>query len=100
MKRNYLHLELLLGREVLDANGRKVGRIEEAIARKRGGEWVVTEFLCGSFGMMERFSIHHFGSVLMHRLGATGTTSQAQRIKWDELDLSDPEHPRLKKRPS
>jgi hypothetical protein len=97
MKRNYLHLELLLGREVLDASGRKVGRLEEAIAHKREGEWVVTEFLCGRFGMMERFSIHHFGSVLMHMLGATGTTSQAERIKWDELDLSDPEHPRLRR---
>jgi len=97
MRRNYLHLELLLGREIVDANGKKVGRLEEAIAEKRGGEWVVTEFLCGRFGMMERFSVHHFGSMLMHMLGATGTTAKAQRIRWEDLDLSDPEHPRLKR---
>jgi len=97
MKRRYLHLELLLGREIVDANGKRVGRIEEAIAQKRDGEWVVTEFLCGRFGAMERFSIHHLGSAIVHLLGATGTSPKAQRIKWDDLDLSDPEHPRLKR---
>ena len=97
MKRHYLHLELLLGRAVFDANGKKIGRLEEAVAEKHGGEWVVTEFLCGKFGAMERFSIHHLGSALMHMLGATGTTGKPQRIKWDELDLSDPERPRLKR---
>jgi hypothetical protein len=96
MKRNYLHLELLLGRAIVDANGKKVGRIEEAVAQKIDGEWVVTEFLCGRFGAMERFSIHHLGSTLMHLLGATGTSGKPQRIKWNELDLSDPEHPRLR----
>ena len=97
MRRRYLHLELLLGREVLDANGEKVGRIEEAIAQKIDGEWVVTEFLCGRFGAMERFSIHHLGNALVHMLGATGTSPKAQRIKWSDLDLSDPEHPRLRR---
>ena len=97
MKRRYLHLETLLGRAVFDANGKKIGRLEEAVAEKHGGEWVVTEFLCGKFGAMERFSIHHLGSALMHMLGATGTTGKPQRIKWDELDLSDPERPRLKR---
>jgi hypothetical protein len=96
MKRNYQHLELLLGREVYDANGRKVGRIEEAIAEKRNGEWVVKEFLVGTFGVMERFSIHHFGSTIMRMLGGTGASPSADRIKWDKLDLSDPERPRLK----
>ena len=98
MKRNYVHLELLLGREIVDANGEKVGRIEEAIAQKgEDGQWVVTEFLCGRFGAMERFSIHHLGNTIMHMLGATGTTSKAQRIRWEDLDLSDPEHPRLRR---
>lgn len=97
MKRNYLHLELLLGREIVDANGEKVGRLEEAIAQKIDGEWVVTEFLCGKFGAMERFSIHHLGNTLMHMLGATGKSQKAQKIKWSDLDLSDPEHPRLRR---
>jgi hypothetical protein len=97
MKRNYLHLELLLGREVLDQNGENVGRLEEAIATKIDGEWVVTEFLCGKFGAIERFSIHHLGNTLMHMLGATGSTSKAQRVKWSDLDLTDPEHPKLRR---
>ncbi len=96
MKRQ-IHLELLLGREVFDENGEKAGRIEEAVAEKRKGEWVVTEFLIGTFGLVERFSIHHFGSTILRRLGATGASPSAQRVRWDELDLSDPERPRLKR---
>ena len=96
MKRQ-LHLELLLGREVVDANGKKVGRIEEAVAEKRNGEWIVKEFLVGTFGIMERFSIHHFGGTILRRFGATGTSPSAQRVRWNDIDFSDPEHPRLKK---
>ncbi len=95
MKRQ-LHLELLLGREVFKADGEKAGRIEEVVAEQRNGEWIVKEFLIGTFGVMERFSIHHFGSTILRRLGAKGASPSAQRVKWNDLDLSDPDRPRLK----
>jgi hypothetical protein len=91
-----IHLEQLLGRNVVDANGKHVGRIEEAIAEKRDGEWIVTTFLVGRFGIAERFSVHHFGTFLLRLFGAHSVSPKADRIPCEKLDLSDPEQPRLK----
>ena len=90
-----IHLELLIGRRVVDANGKKVGRIEEVLAEERGDDLVVTEYHVGSKGMAERFSIYHFGVGLLRLLGARGHLAKATRIPWEKLDLSDPEKPRL-----
>lgn len=95
-RRNYVHFELLLNRVVVDAHGRKAGRIEEAEVERRDGEYVVTAFVVGRLGLAERFSIHHFGDWIMRFLGARDETPDAQRIPWDQLDLSDWEHPRLR----
>ena len=77
--------ERLLGRRVVDERGRKVGRLEEAVAVRRGGEWVVVEFHAGTAALLERLAASVFGF-----LGGRGV-----RIPAERLDLSDPEHPRL-----
>ncbi len=74
--------EALLGRRVFDEAGRRVGRLEEALAEERGGEWVVVEFHTGAAGFFER---------LAARLG-TGD-ARGLRIPWDRLDLTNPERP-------
>jgi len=74
--------ELLIGREVVDANGKRVGHIEEMIAEHRNGELVIMEFHVGTGALWER---------LLRR-----QTKKPKRIKWKDLDLSDPKHPRLK----
>lgn len=51
-----LHLELLLGKRVHDADGKPVGRIEEFRAEQQGGEWVLREYLVGSYGLFERLA--------------------------------------------
>jgi hypothetical protein len=38
-----LRLDRLLGREVRTANNRRLGRLEEFRAERRGSDWVVTE---------------------------------------------------------
>jgi len=88
-------VELLVGRKVVDRDGRKVGRIEEIVAQARGGDLVVTEYLVGTSGMAERLSIHHFGSWLTRVMGAYTVSADPHRIPWNKMDLSDPEHPRL-----
>lgn len=81
-------LDRLLGREVLTANNRRLGRIEEFHADRQGSSWVITEFVIGSAGLMERLGL---GVRLI--LGVEPAAGYVAR--WDQIDLKDPERPRL-----
>lgn len=94
-KKNEVKAELLIGRAVVDAAGKKIGRIEEIIAEREGDELVVKEFHVGAFAFRERFSVYHFGVGILRLFGARARLVNPRKIAWDELDLSDPEHPRL-----
>ena len=95
MSAKTLHFELVVGRRVVDRDGERVGRLEEARVERRNGEFVIVEYFVGRYGFMQRFSIRGFGYRLMSLLGARGVHPHAHCIPWDKLDLSDPEHPRL-----
>ena len=82
-----VRLEEILGRQVLSGEGRPVGRLEEACAEERDGEWLVMEFLVGTAALLQRLSASFFPFL---GLGLTG-----YRVRWDQLDLGDPRHPRL-----
>jgi len=89
-------LERLLGRQVRDADGRHAGRVEEVHARRRGGELLVTAYVLGTAGLIERLSL---GPVLRALLGTRLYPESARyTIGWDDLDLADPERPRLRGR--
>lgn len=79
-----LHVELLMGRKVVDRNGKKVGRIQEIVAEYRGHELIVREVHVGRTGFVERFSLRP----MRHKKPA--------KLRWEDLDFTDPEHPRLK----
>jgi hypothetical protein len=89
-----VHLELLLGRRVLDAHGQAIGRIEEVRAERRDDEWVVVEFLVGRYALFERLAASRLARALLR----TSRVSRGQpcRIGWEEIDLSDPTDPRLR----
>ncbi len=92
-----LRVEELLGRKVVDADGRKVGHIEDFVAERRSGELVVREFLTGETGTLSRLSVVTSRSVLffVHLLaGRLAGRRAGYRIRWDEIDLSDPGHPK------
>ena len=82
-----VRLDLLVGREVLAGNNRRVGRLEEFRAEARDGTCVITEMVIGVAGMLERLGVG-----VKTLLGKTGTGYVA---RWDQIDLSDPVHPRL-----
>lgn len=89
-----VHLELLLGKRVLDQTGKPIGRIEEVRAEQQGDEWVIQEYLVGTAALLERLSAWTIGLGILHLLGARNIHS-GYRIPWNQLDLTDPEHPRL-----
>ena len=90
-----VHLELLLGRRVLDAGGRPVGRIEEVRAHRRGKECVVEEFHLGPEALAERLAAVGLVSWLLRLLGRKPRRKHPP-VPWQDMDLSDPAHPRLR----
>jgi hypothetical protein len=90
-------IEQLLGRLVVDANGKKIGHIEEMVAMRRGDDLVVTEFHVGRAALAERFSAHGVATWFLGLFGAARRSKEPHRIKWRDLDLSDPRHPRFRK---
>ena len=93
MARRQIHVELLLGEKVLAANGRSIGRLEEIRTEVNRGHYYVTEFLVGSYAVLERLAAWQIGRALLRVAGAK--RKEGYRIRWDQLDLSDPERPRL-----
>ena len=89
-----VHLELLLGKQVVDSTGAPVGRIEEICAESQGDETVVREYLVGGAALLERLSAWTIGMAMLRLLGAS-KLDHGYRIPWNKLDLTDPERPRL-----
>jgi hypothetical protein len=83
-----LRLDRLVGREVYTANHRRLGRLEEFHAEPRGKEWIVTEYVIGAAGLMERLGL---GARLLFGLDRPA----GYLARWDQLDLSNPERPTL-----
>jgi hypothetical protein len=88
-----VRVEQLLGRTVIDRRGRRFGRIEEIQAEREGPEWVVRGYVLGVDGLIERLAA---GAIVQGLLGALAGQRRRRTVAWDELDLSDPDCPRLR----
>jgi hypothetical protein len=84
-----LRLDRLVGRSVYTANHRRLGRLEEFRAERHGTAWVITEYVIGAAGLLERLGL---GARLV--LGATRASGYI--VRWDQLDLSNSERPTLR----
>jgi len=90
-----IHLECLLGKQIVDANGQSVGRIEEVRAEKHGGDVYVQEYLLGPYALLERLSLWFMRLPLIHLLH-DHNVGGGYRVPWAQLDLTDPERPRIR----
>lgn len=81
-------LDRLLGRRVRTANNRSLGRLQEFRAERRGDDWVITEYVVGVSGLLERLGV---GFRLV--LGVQRVSGFV--VRWDQLDVSNPDRPRL-----
>jgi len=93
MQPQEINLELLIGKKVLGVSGKSLGRLEEIVADMHGRECFIEEFHIGAYAFFERLSAWAIGrSVLrVFRLGKGG-----YRVPWAEMDLTDPEVPRVR----
>ena len=87
-----VHVEHLLGRRVFDADGRKIGRIEEFHVEIVDGEFVVTEYHVGPAAFLERAGAFIMQLPFFRYLPFT---RHGYRVPWAQLDLSDVRRPRL-----
>jgi hypothetical protein len=87
-EKNERRLELLLGRRVQAPDGRVVGRLQEFRAEREHDYYVVTEYSIGPGALIERLAVRHLGFTLPGRV-------HGYRVRWDQLDIEDPDHPRL-----
>ena len=93
MTSQQLHAELLLGEKVFGLNGLSIGRLEEIRTEINKGHCFVSEFLAGKYATLERLAAWRIGRALLRVFGAK--RKEGYRIRWDQLDLSDPRHLRL-----
>lgn len=85
---NEVRLDCLLGRRVLGRNNEVVGRVEEFRAEKRGSGAVLTEYVIGKMGLLERLGVGLRLLIGRHQPGG-------YIARWDQVDISNPERPRL-----
>lgn len=90
-----VHVELLLDREVRDITGRRAGRIEEVRAARDGADIVVEAYHLGPSAMMERLAAPIIRLAFLRALGLH-RHSHGRRVRWEQMDLSDPAHPMLR----
>ena len=92
MSRQYVHVELLLGEKVFGLNGLVIGRLEEIRTEINKGHFFVSEFLVGKYALFERLAAWRIGRSLLRVLGKR---KEGYRIRGNQIDLTDPAHPRV-----
>jgi len=85
--RREVHVGSLLGRQVLAGNNRPIGRLEEFRVETGADGCTVSEYVIGVGGLAERLGV---GVKLL-----IGRRVGTRVARWDQLDISDPHHPRL-----
>ena len=87
MKPRDIPLDRLLGRTVLGRDNQPVGRLHEFRTERHANGYVVSEYVIGAGGLFERLGL---GLRLI-----MGFRPHGRIARWDQLDISDPEHPCL-----
>lgn len=90
-----LSVELLLGTKVRDVEGADVGRIEELRVERGENACLVEAYLVGTSAVIDRLSAWTLVRPIKAFLGSRKLYTLYQ-IPWQDMDLSDPHHPRLR----
>jgi sporulation protein YlmC with PRC-barrel domain len=91
-----IRLERLMGRLLVDGFGQPVGSIEDVVAHPDGDEYLVTHVVVGPQARLARLLAFGHQIPVLRAIGL-GRRTRVLRIPWTSLDLSDAEHPRLRR---
>lgn len=90
-----VNVELLIGTKVSDVNGNKIGRIEELRYERDDTSCRIEAYLIGASALIDRLSAW----TLLRPIGRalrTRKVLQVYEVPWQEMDLRDPKHPKLR----
>ena len=90
-----IHVELLIGTKVRDVDGNYVGRIEELRVERDDKACLVDSYLIGASALIQRLSAWTLVRPINKLLRSRKLYSVYQ-VAWQDMDLSDPHHPRLR----
>jgi hypothetical protein len=90
-----INVELLIGRKVHDVDGENVGRIEEFKFERDDKSCVLDSYLIGSSALIERLAAWTLVRPIGRALNTRRVYSLYQ-VPWQDMDLSDPQRPRLR----
>ena len=90
-----INIEQLLGTKVSDVDGHDVGRIEEFRVERDGKSCLVDAYLIGASALIQRLSAWTLVRPIERFLNARRIYT-IYRVPWQDMDLSDPHHPRLR----
>jgi hypothetical protein len=91
-----MQAEQLLGREVRDPENETLGRVVDIRAGDDGGELVVRYYLVGPVRSSARLSLSNLAAQMLALIGLRlGARSYA--VPWEDMDLSDPVRPRVRR---
>jgi sporulation protein YlmC with PRC-barrel domain len=90
-----VNVELLLNTKVRDVDGAEVGRIEELQLRRDDKSCFVEAYLIGASALIERLSAWTLVRPINRFLHSRSVYS-LYRVPWQDMDLSDPKHPRVR----
>ena len=90
-----INVELLLGKKVSDIDGEHVGRIEELRVERDGETCLVEAYLIGASAVISRLSAWTLVRPIRGFL-STRRLYSAYQVPWQDMDLNDPHHPRLR----
>ena len=95
MKERRVRLQDLLGCSVRDSNSERMGRIEEIEAEQNADGCHATMFVLGEAGLLERLSVSTFYRLFGPARGEK-RDAKAQRVPWEQMDLTDARRPKLR----
>lgn len=90
-----VNVELLLGTQVRDVDGEKVGCIQELRVDRDDQSCVVESYLIGASALIERLSAWTLVRPIARVLHAR-RLYQLYEVPWQEMDLSDPARPKVR----
>lgn len=90
-----IQIELLVGTEVRDVDGKDVGRIEEFRVRRDETSCLVDSYLIGVSALVARLGAWTLVRPIS-RLLKSRELYLVYEVPWQDMDLSDQEHPRLR----
>lgn len=89
-----LRLFEILGRKVVDFEGKYAGRIEEIEAERGDDVSLIKSYLVVHRGLLDRIQTWTLAGSIRKSIPVR-EKSTPYRVPWDQMDMSDPDHPRI-----